>query len=107
MNAPSTHGFVLPIVLCAMLAAGILVGGALNLTLNATRTAGVHTTATRCRLSAQTALDREKLETQTAFVNYFPPASGQRNAGRWLAGARFLQVLNWVQFGIREGFWQG
>jgi len=36
-----------------------------------------------------------------------PPASGQRNAGRWLAGARFLQVLNWVQFGIREGFWQG
>ena len=36
-----------------------------------------------------------------------PSASGQRNAGRWLAGARFLQVLNWVQFGIREGFWQG
>ena len=59
MNAPSTHGFVLPIVLCAMLAAGILVGGALNLTLNATRTAGVHTTATRCRLSARAALDRE------------------------------------------------
>lgn len=40
-------------------------------------------------------------------ANLPPLASGQRNAGRWLAGARFLQVLNWVQFGIREGFWQG
>ena len=41
------------------------------------------------------------------YVFIPPSASGQRNAGRWLAGARFLQVLNWVQFGIREGFWQG
>lgn len=32
-------------------------------------------------------------------------AAGHMEA--WLAGARFLQVLNWVQFGIREGFWQG
>jgi len=36
-----------------------------------------------------------------------PPASGQRNAGRWLAGARFLQVLNEGHFGMREGAWQG
>lgn len=83
MNAPSSQGFVLPIVLCAVLAAGILVGGALNLTLNATRTAGIHTTVTRCRLSAQTALDREKMETQTAFVNYFNSWPSTRNVLAW------------------------
>ena len=49
MNAHSSHGFALPLVLCALLAAGILVGGALHLTLNATRTVGIHTTVTRCR----------------------------------------------------------
>jgi len=64
-------------------------------------------------------LDREDLHRTTLTEDYYlgvfevtqyqwaPSASGQRNAGRWLAGARFLQVLNWVQFGIREGFWQG
>ncbi|MDD2347916.1 MAG: hypothetical protein PHG74_11175, partial [Kiritimatiellae bacterium] len=36
-----------------------------------------------------------------------PPASGQRNAGRWLAGARFLQVLNEGHFGMREGAGKG
>lgn len=83
MNAPSSHGFVLPVVLCAMLAAGILVGSALNLTLNATRAAGIHTTATRCRLNAQTALDREKAETQTAFRSYFRSRPSTRNLLNW------------------------
>jgi len=49
--------------------------------------------------------DKALYRRESAFK--LPSASGQRNAGRWLAGARFLQVLNWVQFGIREGFWQG
>ncbi len=83
MNTPSSNGFVLPIVLCAMLAAGILVGGALNLTLNATRAAGIHTTVTRCRLSAQTALDREAAETQTAFRNYFSSWPATWNVLAW------------------------
>ncbi|HRT28397.1 MAG TPA: hypothetical protein P5527_01255 [Kiritimatiellia bacterium] len=83
MNAHSSHGFALPLVLCALLAAGILVGGALHLTLNATRTVGIHTTVTRCRLSAQTALDREKAETQTAFVNYFNSSPSTLNILAW------------------------
>ncbi len=83
MNVSSSRGFILPIVLCAMLAAGILVGSALTLTLNATRTAGVHTTATRCRLSAQTALEREKAETQNAFLAYFRSSPATWNLLNW------------------------
>jgi hypothetical protein len=51
----------------------------------------------------------EDEEYSSFFMESFlvPPASGQRNAGRWLAGARFLQVLNEGHFGMREGAWQG
>jgi len=50
--------------------------------------------------------DSSVFEQKTRWLNN-PPASGQRNAGRWLAGARFLQVLNEGHFGMREGAWQG
>jgi hypothetical protein len=49
----------------------------------------------------------EKDNTPGRSAQPHPPASGQRNAGRWLAGARFLQVLNEGHFGMREGAWQG
>ena len=58
-------------------------------------------------LDADSNLPKQFDKLKTEWGEKSPPASGQRNAGRWLAGARFLQVLNEGHFGMREGAWQG
>jgi len=64
-------GFVLPVVMACLLVVGIIAGGALQYILNGTRSAGVFITDSRCRLSAQSALDREKVEIFRDFKAYF------------------------------------
>jgi type II secretory pathway pseudopilin PulG len=83
MKSSPRSGFVLPVVLCSMLVVGILAGSALNLILNATRSAGAYTSATHCRLSAQSALDREKAETLRAFRAYFRTSPSTWNLLAW------------------------
>lgn len=83
MKSSTRSGFVLPVVLCSMLVVGILAGSALSLILNATRSAGAYTSATYCRLSAQSALDREKAETLRAFRAYFRTSPSTWNLLAW------------------------
>ena len=64
-------GFVMPVVVACLLVVGIIAGGALEYILNGTRTAGVYTTGSLCRLSAQSALDKEKADIFRDFRAYY------------------------------------
>lgn len=66
----SSKGFVLPVVVSCLLVVGVIVGGSVHYILSGTRMAGVYMSATRCRLSAQSALDIEKLNILRNFKSY-------------------------------------
>lgn len=66
----SQKGFILPVVVCFIVAVSVIAGGVFNYALYGTRTAAVYTTASQCRLAAQTALDRTKADILSQFKVY-------------------------------------
>ncbi|MDX9866489.1 MAG: hypothetical protein RBT78_01060 [Kiritimatiellia bacterium] len=76
-------GFILPVVVCGMLVIGVIAGGLLQYVLNGIRATGVFTTASVCRLCAQSALDREKTEIYNAFRRYLQTLPTAWNTFAW------------------------
>lgn len=64
-------GFVLPVVVSCLLVVGVIVGATINYIISGARMAGVHMAASRCRLSAQTALDISKADIYDSFRQYY------------------------------------
>ncbi len=76
-------GFILPVVICGMLVIGVIAGGLLQYVLSGVRATGVFTTASVCRLCAQSALDREKTEIHNAFRGYLQTLPTAWNTFTW------------------------
>lgn len=79
----SQRGFVLPVVVCSILVVAIIAGGVFNYALYGTRTAAVYTTASQCRLAAQTALDRTKADILQQFKGYYRAYPSTWNVLSW------------------------
>jgi hypothetical protein len=77
------EGFVLPVVVTSIVVVAIIAGAVFNYVLYGTRVAGVHATASQCRLAAQTALDQSKVDIRQVFKNYY-----RANPSTW-------DVLSW------------
>lgn len=86
MKKPQNQdGFILPVVLTTMLVVGVMAGGMLLYVVNGARIAGVYTTASQCRMSAQSALDQEAYEIYQDYLVYY-----QANTTSW-------DVLAWYR----------
>jgi len=64
-------GFILPVVLCCLLVVAVIAGGMLHYIASGARMAGVFTTTSQCRMSAQAALDMETMEIFRDFNTYY------------------------------------
>ncbi len=83
MRNPAKSGFVLPIVLVTTLIVAIIAGSVLSYTIYATRIAGIYTTKSQCRLSAQTALDETKQQIKNQFQRYYTAYPSSWNVLAW------------------------
>lgn len=79
----SRTGFVLPIVVCFILVVSVIAGGVLNYALYGTRVASAYTTASQCRLAAQTALDQTKADIKLKFKEYYRAYPSTWNVLTW------------------------
>ena len=66
----SKSGFILPVVVSSILVVAVMVGGILTYINYATRVSGVYMSESKCRFSAQTALDQTKIQIRDAFKRY-------------------------------------
>jgi hypothetical protein len=64
-------GFILPVVVSCILVVAIMAGGVLSYVNYGARVAGVYLTASQCRLAAQTALERTKVDIRQTFKSYY------------------------------------
>jgi len=74
-HSSSRAGFVLPAAMAIVLAVGIVLGGLLGYVGHTARLTRLHIARTRCRLAAQSAIERAKTQVQTAFSKYTAGAS--------------------------------
>jgi len=64
-------GFILPVAVSSILVVAIIAGGMLSYISYGSRVAGVYTTGSNCRLSAQTALDQTEIQIHDAFQGFY------------------------------------
>ncbi|MDD4102121.1 MAG: hypothetical protein PHU80_05750 [Kiritimatiellae bacterium] len=82
-NTTKRGGFILPAVVSCLLVVGIIVGGALHYFSSATRSAGVYLAASRCRLSAQTALEMTSTDVYQEFRRFYQTTPSMRDPLLW------------------------
>ncbi len=82
-NTTKRGGFILPTVVSCLLVVGIIVGGALHYFSSATRSAGVYLAASKCRLSAQTALEMTSTDIYQTFRQYYQTTPSMRDPLLW------------------------
>lgn len=88
----SQTGFVLPVVVCFILVVAAIAGGVFNYALFGTRTAGVYTTTSQCRLAAQTALDQTKVDIRQKFKDYYRAYPSTWNVLSWFDTSTALNI---------------
>lgn len=71
MKLRSQSGFVLPVMLSCFLVVAIIAAGMLSYVSYGTRVAGIYMTASKCRLTAQTALDTTGSSILNSFSVYY------------------------------------
>lgn len=76
-------GFILPVVMCCVLVVAVITGGALSYIMYATRAAGVYITTSQCRLAAQTALEKTKIDIHQSFREYYRAFPSSWNVLSW------------------------
>ena len=91
-NKSAQTGFVLPVVVCFILVVAVIAGGVFNYTVYGTRTAGVYTTASQCRLAAQTALDQTKVDIRQKFKDYYRAYPSTWNVFSWFETYTSLNI---------------
>ena len=91
-NKSSQAGFVLPVVVCFILVVAVIAGGVFNYALYGTRAAGVYTTASQCRLAAQTALDQTKMDIRQKFKDYYRAYPSTWNVFSWFDTSTTLNI---------------
>lgn len=81
--AQRKSGFVLPVVMCCILVVAIIAGGVLSYINYGARAAGAYATASQCRLAAQTALERTKIDIRQTFKGYYRAYPSAWDALAW------------------------
>ncbi len=76
-------GFVLPVVMSCILVVAVIAGSTLSYVSYGTRVAGVYMTASQCRLTAQTALEKTKIDIKQQFKRYYRAYPSTWGALNW------------------------